>query len=79
MYEVRSEAVFLLDKKFKQGCVLSLFIQIILMELVLWNTAKAKREHGIIWEGKKNSLYLYLWRESDVSTLPGIKDLQDLF
>ena len=77
MYEVRSEAVFLLDKKFKQGCVLSLFIQIILMELVLWNTAKAKREHGIICEGKKT--LCTCGGNQTVSTLPGIKDLKDLF
>ena len=61
MYENNNAAVnvgnevsnwFCIKSGVKQGCVLSLFIWIILMEFVLKSTGKAIGDHGIKWGGK---------------------------
>ena len=43
---------FCIKSGVKQGCVLSPFIWIILMDLVLRSTGKAIGDHGIKWGGK---------------------------
>ena len=43
---------FCIKSGFKQGCVLSLFIWIILMDFTLRSTGKAIGDHGIKWRGK---------------------------
>ena len=43
---------FVLNQEFKQGCVLSPFIWIILMDFVLRSTGKAIGDHGIKWGGR---------------------------
>ena len=43
---------FCIKSGVKQGCVLSSFIWIILMDFVLRSTGKAIEDHGIKWEGK---------------------------
>ena len=46
---------FCIKSVIKQGCVLSPFIWIILMDFVLNSTGKAIGDHGIKWGGKKRS------------------------
>ena len=43
---------FRIKSESKQGCVLSPFIWIILMDFVLRSTGKAIGDHGIKWGGK---------------------------